>query len=121
MVPTTTRPRNHFFIPTMSKNLVLMFHKGNSNFLIRQIFVKDFFRGKLNVLSTPTSHLFCRKCTNRTSPECPKHPMQTITLHSRIIFSLIVLISPYNILTFFPISDIFNLSFSMQYGFLGSK
>ena len=29
----------------------------------------------------------CRKCTNRTSPECPKHPMHTITLHSRIKFS----------------------------------
>ena len=32
-------------------------------------------------------HPFCRKCTNRTSPECPKHPMHTITLHSRIKFS----------------------------------
>ena len=32
-------------------------------------------------------HPICRKCTNRTSPECPKHPMHTITLHSRIKFS----------------------------------
>lgn len=30
-------------------------------------------------------HPICRKCTNRTSPECPKHPMHTITLHSRIL------------------------------------
>ena len=33
------------------------------------------------------TELNCRKCTNRTSPECPKHPMHTITLHSRIKFS----------------------------------
>ena len=26
----------------------------------------------------------CRMCTNRTSPECPKHSMQTITPHTRL-------------------------------------
>lgn len=31
--------------------------------------------------------LNCRKCTNRTSPKCSKHPMDTITLYSRIKFS----------------------------------
>lgn len=45
------------------------------------------------VQSKCVNHLYqqpilnCRKCTNRTSPECPKHPMHTITPHSRIKFS----------------------------------
>lgn len=32
---------------------------------------------------TSSTMFICRKCTNRTSLQCPKHHVQTITLHSR--------------------------------------